>query len=168
MYFDFNFYLLLFSPPLQLSAALLLFASLGIDYNLCHRRCRGGGRRGKKPTPWAISIQQKFRFEIWEISRAERNGTLRLLRPDPSHRVICYSCKHDPKEWYRGQQFCEMERDISVRLTDQYDQTDQSGPPLNLVPNILVRPNRNDPFHLMYQPKFPEFGVEWKAPLIFP
>jgi len=32
---------------------------------------------GEKPTPWAISIQQKFRFEISEILRAERNGTLR-------------------------------------------------------------------------------------------
>ena len=26
---------------------------------------------------------------------------------------------------------------------------------------------RNGPFHLMYQPKFPEFWVEWKAPLYF-
>ena len=41
----------------------------------------------------------------------------------------------------------------------------QSGPPSKLVPNIPVRPNRNGPFHLMYQPKFPELWVEWKAPL---
>ena len=37
-----------------------------------------------------------------------------------------------------------------------------------MVPNIRVGPNRNGPFHsvvhLMYQPKFPEFWVEWKAP----
>ena len=26
-----------------------------------------------------------------------------------------------------------------------------------------IRANRNGPFHLKYQPKFPEFGVEWKA-----
>ena len=41
----------------------------------------------------------------------------------------------------------------------------QSGLPSKLVPNIPVRPNRNGPFHLMYQPKFPELWVEWKAPL---
>ena len=34
-----------------------------------------------------------------------------------------------------------------------------------LVPNIPVGPNRNGPFHLMCQPKFPEFWVKWKAPL---
>ena len=48
--------------------------------------------------------------------------------------------------------------------TDRNDQTGQSRPPSKLVPNILVRPNRNGPFHLMYQPKFLEFWVEWKAP----
>ena len=32
------------------------------------------------------------------------------------------------------------------------------------VPNIPVGPNRNGPFHLMYQPKFQEFWVEQKAP----
>ena len=37
----------------------------------------------------ALSIQQKFRFEISEISRAQWNGTFRLHRPDPSHRAFC-------------------------------------------------------------------------------
>ena len=41
----------------------------------------------------------------------------------------------------------------------------QSGLPSKLVPNIPVRPNRNGPFHLMYQLKFPELWAEWKAPL---
>ena len=48
--------------------------------------------------------------------------------------------------------------------TDRNDQTSQRGPPSKLVPNIPVGPNRNRPFHLMYQPKFPEFWVDWKAP----
>ena len=48
--------------------------------------------------------------------------------------------------------------------TDRNDQTGQRGPPSKLVPNIPVGPNRNGPFHLMYQPKLPEFWVEWKAP----
>ena len=38
----------------------------------------------------ALSIHQKFRFEISETSRAQWNGTFRLHRPDPSHRSFCY------------------------------------------------------------------------------
>ena len=76
------------------------------------------------------------------------------------------SCKQDTKERYWGQQFCQMQRDISVRLTDQNDQTSQSGPPLKLVPNIPDRANWNDLFHLMYQPKLSEFWVEWKVPVL--
>ena len=51
--------------------------------------------------------------------------------------------------------------------TDRNDQTGQRGPPSKLVPNIPLGPNRNGPFHLMYQPKLPEFWVEWKAPHLF-
>ena len=60
-----------------------------------------------------LSIQQKIRFEISEIPRAQWNGTFRLNRP---HRAFGYcSCKQDTRERYWGQQFCQMERDISVR-----------------------------------------------------
>ena len=70
-------------------------------------------------SPGALSIQQKFRFEIQEILRVQWNGSFRLHRPDPSHRALGYcSCKQDTKEWYWGQQFCQMERDISVRPTE--------------------------------------------------
>ena len=50
--------------------------------------------------------------------------------------------------------------------TDRNDETGRSGPPSKLVPNIPVEPNQSGLFHLMYQPKFPEFQfwVEWKAP----
>ena len=48
--------------------------------------------------------------------------------------------------------------------TDRDNRTGQSGPPSKLVTNIPIRPNRNGPFHLIYQPKFPKFWVEWKAP----
>ena len=48
--------------------------------------------------------------------------------------------------------------------TDRNDQTGQSGPPSKLVPNILVGPNRNCSFHLMYQPKCPDFGLNGKRP----
>ena len=70
-------------------------------------------------TLWALSIQQKFQFEILEIPRAQWNGTFLLHRPDPSHRALGYcSCKQDTKERYWGQQFCQMERNISVRPTE--------------------------------------------------
>ena len=49
--------------------------------------------------------------------------------------------------------------------TDRNDQTGHSGPPSKLFPNIPVGLNRNGSFHLMYQPKLPEFCVEWKAPI---
>ena len=67
----------------------------------------------------ALSIQQKFRFEISEISRAQWSCTFRLHRPDPCHHAFGYcSCKQDTKERYCGQQFCEIERDISVPPTE--------------------------------------------------
>ena len=47
--------------------------------------------------------------------------------------------------------------------TDRNDQIGRRGLPSKLVLNIQVGPNRNGPFHLMYQPKCPEFWVEWKA-----
>ena len=49
--------------------------------------------------------------------------------------------------------------------TDRNDQTSQSGPSPKLVPNIPVGPNRNGPFHFLYQSKIREFWVEWKAPI---
>ena len=67
----------------------------------------------------ALSIQQKFRFEISEIPRAQWKSTFRLPRPDPSYGAFGYcSCKRDTNERYWGQQFCQMERDISVRPTE--------------------------------------------------
>ena len=75
----------------------------------------------------------------------------RLHRLNPSHCVFRYCfCKQDTKELYWGQQFCQMERDISVRRTKM---------------TRPIKVDRTGPFHLMYQPKFPEFWVEWKVPL---
>ena len=73
------------------------------------------------------------------------------------------SRKQDRKERYWRQQFWQMERDISVRPTEMTRPVTVDRPS-KLVPNIPVGPNRNGPFHLMNQRKFPEFGVEWKAP----
>ena len=46
--------------------------------------------RTRREESGALSIQQKFRFEISGTSRAQWNGTFRLHRPDPSHRAFCY------------------------------------------------------------------------------
>ena len=70
-------------------------------------------------TPQALSIQQKFRFEMSEIPRSQWSGIFRLHSPYPSHRAFGYcSCKQDTKERYWEEQFCQMERDISVRPTE--------------------------------------------------
>ena len=70
------------------------------------------------PSKRALSIQQKFRFEISEISRAQWSCAFRLHRPHPSHRAFGYSCKQDATERHCRRQFCQMERDISVRPTE--------------------------------------------------
>ena len=75
------------------------------------------------------------------------------------------SCKQDRKERYWGQQFGKWKGHFGP--TDRNDQTDHSGPPSKLVPNIPGRANQNGPFHLINQAKFPDSWVEWKAPPIF-
>ena len=112
----------------------------------------------------ALSIQRKFRFEISEISGAQWTCTFRLDRPDPSHRAFGYcSCKQDTKERHWTTILSNGKGHFGP--TDRNDQTGQSGPSSKLVPNIPVGPNGNGPFHLVYQPKFPELWVEWKAPM---
>ena len=76
---------------------------------------------------WALSTRQKFWFEISEIPHAQWNSTFRFHRTDPGHRTFGYcSCKQDTKERYWGQQFCQMERDVSIRPTDR--PTEMSAP----------------------------------------
>ena len=76
------------------------------------------------------------------------------------------SCKQDTKERYLGQQFWWSGK-AHFGSTDRNDQTCHCRPPSKLVPNSLnipVGPNRNGPFHLVNQPKFPEFWVGvWKS-----
>ena len=57
------------------------------------------------------------------------NGTFRLHRPDLKHHAFGYcTFKQDTEEWYWGQQFGQMEKDINftVGLTDQPDLLDRS------------------------------------------
>ena len=61
----------------------------------------------------------KIWFEISEISCAQWNGTFRLHRPNPSHHAFGYcSRKQETKKRYWGQQFCQIERDFLVRVTE--------------------------------------------------
>ena len=90
-----------------------------------------------------------FRFEISEIPR----GTFRLHRPDPSHRAFGYCSwkEWDTKERCWGQQFCQMERDISVKEPPSEAGPEYSG---------LTKPKWSVPFAV--QPKFPNFGLNGK------
>ena len=47
--------------------------------------------------PRALSIQQKFRFETLETSRAQWSDTFRLHRPDPQQHTHNYALKEKSK-----------------------------------------------------------------------
>ena len=83
---------------------------------------------------------------------------------DPSHRTFGYcSCKQVTEKWYWGQQFCQMERDISVRPT-RNDQRRSKRTTLKAGPEYSGRtqPKWSVPFD-WHQLKFPELWLEWKA-----
>ena len=100
-------------------------------------------------------------LKISKVRCAHWNGAFRMQRPDPSHRTFGYcSCKQEAKERYWTHQFRQMERDISVRLTEISE-------PSKAIPNIPVGTNRNGPFHLISNRNFRNFGLNGKRP-IFP
>ena len=58
-------------------------------------------------------------FKFWNLYRPSGINYIPVHRPDPSHRLFGYcSCKQDTKEQYWEQQFCQIERVISVQLTE--------------------------------------------------
>ena len=83
-------------------------------------------------------------------------------RPDPIHRAFDSSCKKDTKQRYWGQQFYQMERDISVRPTEITGPVKAKWTTFKAGPEYSGRTKSK---WLMYQSKFPEFRVEWKAPV---
>ena len=101
--------------------------------------------------PLALSIQQKFRFEISEIPRAQWNGTFRLHRPVPSHHAFCYcSSTQDTKERYLGQQLCQMEKG-HLGPTNRNERTGQSRQRSKMVPKYSnsgrIEPKWSVPFN---------------------
>ena len=110
----------------------------------------------------AMNASHSTKITVWNFGNStyQRNGTLRLHRPDPSHRTFGYcSCKQDTKERHWGQQFCQLEKDISVWPNGQ------SGPPSKLVPNIPVGPNRSGQFYLISNQNIRNFGLNGKRPM---
>ena len=90
-----------------------------------HKTDRNSPITNQKAWPFEpVKVKDAFhstKIPVWNFGnlRVQRNGTFRLHRPDPSHRALGYcSCKQDTKERYWGQQFCQMERNISVRPTE--------------------------------------------------
>ena len=105
--------------------------------------------------PWALSIQHFGNFTM------ERYIPVAQTRPKPPHVWLLFL--------YAGYKRAVLGTTILSNgkghfgPTDRSDQTSQSVPPSKLIPKISVGPNRNGPFHLMYQPKFPEFWVEFRT-----
>ena len=64
----------------------------------------------------------------------------------------------------RDSNFVKWKGTFNFSPTGRNDQTGQRRSPSKLVWNIPVGPNRNGPFPLIYQRKFPEFWAECKAP----
>ena len=93
------------------------------------------------------------KIPVWNLGNftcpVERHSTFRLQRPDPSHRASGY-CP------------CKQGTTILSNGKGPFGATDRS----KLFPNIPGGPNPNGLFHMMYQPKFPKFGVECKVPKI--
>ena len=99
-------------------------------------------------------FKKKFRFEISEISRAQRNGTVHSGYTDPTQataRLVIVLVS-------RGQQFWQMERDLSVRPTEKTKPINEDR--LQSWSRIF-RIFRKGPFHMMYQPNS---GLNGKRP----
>ena len=93
----------------------------------------------------------------------ERYIPVAQTRPKPP-RVFGYcSCKQDTKERYWGQQFCQMERDISVQPTEMSGQV-KVDHFQRWSHNTPVESNRNGPFHLISNRNFRNFGLNGKHP----
>ena len=107
------------------------------------------------------------KIPVWisEIPCAQWNGTFRLHTPDPNHHTFGYcSRKQDSKERFWGHQFCQMEKNISVRPTEMTRPV--KGPPSKLVPNIPVWPNWNGPCRLISNRNFRNLGWMESAPYL--
>ena len=112
-----------------------------------------GSKLEPQNSPRALSIQQKFRFEISEIPRAQ--WMVHSSCTDPTQataHLVLVLVSRIQESGSGNNNFVKWKGTFrSERPTDRNDQTGQSGSPSKLVPNISAGPNRSGPFHLMYQ-----------------
>ena len=104
--------------------------------------------------------QQKFRFEISEISHAKWNGSLQKLNPKIAYIPFAQTWPKPMHVWllFLHARYKRVVLGTSTLSNEKghfgstiwYDQTSQSGPPLKLVLNIPVGPNWNGSFHDFY------------------
>ena len=180
-------YIYFFSPKFQYMMFLNLFSSLWAR-NTCTHSWR------ILESSWHVAVAEFSLFfsRLCSLIRGYLHDTflLKMSRNKPEwgsfvKTEACVALVHSKETWgafhstkisvWNFRNFrCTKERHWTTILsngkghfgpTDRNDQTGQSGPSSKLVPNIPVGPNGNGPFHLVYQPKFPELWVEWKAPM---
>ena len=111
-----------------------------------------GSKLEPQNSPRALSIQQKFRFEISEIRRAQWMVHSSCTDPNQATaRLVLVLVSRIQERGSGNNNFVKWKGTFrSERPTDRNDQTCQSGSPSKLVPNISVGPNRNATFHWMY------------------
>ena len=110
-------------------------------------------------------LLDKIPIEFSEIPRAQWNGTVTPAAqtlPKPVRAFSYCSCKKYTKVRYWG----DLRRTIWSNGKGHFFPTDQNEDRSKWTMHlqIPVGPNRSGPFQWMYQPKFSEFWVEWKAP----
>ena len=102
-----------------------------------------------------VTIQQKFRF--LEISKLQvPKGTTHYDPIQGTARLVIVLVSSTQKS---GTGYSNLANG------KEPSRTDQIGPSSMVLPNIPIGLNRNDPFHLISNRSFRNFGLnEWKAP----
>ena len=108
------------------------------------------------------------KITVWNVGNStyQWNDTLRLHRPDPSHRGFgyCLSKHAGYKRALLGTTILSIGK-RHFGPTDRNELTGQSGPPSKLVPNIPVGPNRSGQFRLISNQNIRYFGLNGKRPM---
>ena len=116
--------------------------------------------QGRELWPRAVSIQQKFRIEFRKLHVP--NGTVHSGCTDPTQtttRFVIVLVSRIQKSGTGNNNFVKWKGTFN-----RNDRTGQSGPPSKVIPNILVRQNRNGPFHLISYRNFQNFRLNRKCP----
>ena len=96
-----------------------------------------------------ISRSDKSLVPYWQIICASVN-----MQPDVRH------VGHGELSGSRMRQNSGTGKEKSENGKENFGPTDQSGPPTDVVPNIPVRPSRNEPFYLTPERGFRKFCLK--------